>query len=178
MMKNNKWTAIILCALTGCLILAGCMNAGARVIPGAESTAQPENSFMPGLDFGATVMPQTTATGMPELFDWLQGRSDVEGRINMISEIRSSRVIVNGNTALVGVVFADEYQGEMTRRIHDMVAGEIQTADRNIRTVAVTAAEEDVRKINELADRIDAGESVDQLEGEIDAIVRNVTTVQ
>ena len=115
---------------------------------------------------------------MPEAFDWLNMGTGVEDKINMLSEIQTSRVIVNGNTALVGVTFTNQYKGEMTQRIHDMVAGEIQAADRNVQTVAVTAEEEDVRKINELADKMTAGTPASELESEIDAIVRNVTTVQ
>ena len=184
MMKNNKWKAMVLCAALVCAMMTGCMNAGARVMPEAEPSGQPEASVMPGLDMGQSAAPGTNAAGdvngagLNAPFDWLGMGATVQEKINMISEIQTSRIIVNGNTALVGVTFANQYQGEMTQRIHDMIAGEIQKFDSGIRSVAVTAEEEDVRKINEIADKIAAGTPVGELEGEIDSIVRNVTTIQ
>ena len=178
MMKNKKWMAMLLCASLAMAVMTGCMNTGDSVSPNAEPSGQPEDSVMPGVDFGQTAAPEGGDTGMTQMFDWLGMGKSIEQKINMLSEIQESRVVANGNTALVGVRFANQYQGEMTDRIHDMVAGEIQAADQNIRTVAVTAEEEDVRKINELADKIAAGTPVQELESEIDAIVRNATTVQ
>ena len=184
MMKNNKWTAIVLCAAMVCAILAGCMNAGARVTPDADPSGRPEDSVMPGVDSGESMSPSTDGTnnaggaGLPAPFDWQGMGQSVQDRINMLSEIQESRIVVSGNTALVGVTFTGQYKGEMTQRIRDMIAGEIQKADANIQTVAVTAEQEDVQKINEIADKIAAGTPVSELEGEIDSIVRNMTTIQ
>lgn len=180
MMKNNKWMAMVLCAAMVCAVLAGCMNAGARVTPDAAPSGRPEESVMPGIDFGQSMTSDTDAdrTGLPAPFDWLGMGQSVQDKINMLSEIQESRIVVNGNTALVGVTFAGQYKGEMTQRIRDMIAGEVQKADANIQTVAVTAEQEDVQKINEIADKIAAGTPVGELEGEIDSIVRNMTTMQ
>ena len=184
MMKSKKWMATVLCAAMICAVLTGCMNAGARVMPETEPSLRPENSVMPGVDFGESMSPGTDGTtnaggaGMPAPFDWLGMGARVQDRINMFSEIQESRIIVNGNTALVGVTFTGQYKGEMTQRIRDMIAGEIQKADSNIQSVAVTAEQEDVKKINEIADKIVSGTPVGELESEIDSIVRNMTTVQ
>lgn len=184
MMKSNKWMAMVLCAAMLCAILAGCMNAGARVTPDMEPSGRPEDSVMPGVDFGESMSPSTDGTNnassavLPAPFDWLNMGAGVQDKINMLSEIQESRIIVNGNTALVGVTFTGQYKGEMTQRIHDMIAGEIQQADSNIQSVAVTAEQEDVRRINEIADKIAAGTPVSELEGEIDSIIRNMTTIQ
>lgn len=182
MMKNKKQMATVLCALMLCTILTGCMNAGARVTP--EPSGRPEGSVMPGVDFGESAAPNGTDmggvgnTGLGEVFDWLGMGRSVQDQINMFSEIQESRIIVNGNTALVGVTFASQYKGELTQRIHDMIAGEVQKADANIQTVAVTAEQEDVKKINEIADKIAAGTPMSELESEIDSIIRNMTTIQ
>ena len=176
MMKNNKWMAMVLCAAMVCAVLAGCMNAGARVTPDTEPSMQPENSVTPGADMGESASP--LEKGVNAAFDWLGMGQSVQDKINMLSEIQESRIVVNGNTALVGVTFAGQYKGEMTQRIRDMIAGEVQKADANIQTVAVTAEQEDVQKINEIADKIAAGTPVGELEGEIDSIVRNMTTMQ
>lgn len=184
MMNSKKWMATVLCAAMVCVILTGCMNAGARVTPEAEPSGRPEDSVMPGVDFGEGMSPSSDGTNnasspvLPAPFDWLNMGTSVQDKINMLSEIQQSRIIVSGNTALVGVIFTGQYKGEMTQRIHDMIAGEIQQADANIQTVAVTAEQEDVAKINEIADQIAAGTPVSELEGEIDSIIRNMTTVQ
>jgi len=184
MMKSKKWMATVLCAALVCVILTGCMNAGARVMPSVEPSGRPEESVMPGVDLGEAAATDdnnlngTEDTGLPAAFDWLGMGSSVQNRINMFSEIQESRIIVNGSTALVGVTFTSQYKGEMTQRIHDMIAGEIQQADAEIRTVAVTAEQEDVKKINEIADQIATGTPVSEVEGEIDSIIRSMTTIQ
>lgn len=176
MKQNEKWMILIACFVAGSLLLAGCMNTGDNTKAQTEGSAQPQTSVFPG-----TTAIQPTDNGMPDVaaaFDWLTGGAGVEEKINMLSEIQQSRVVVSGATALVGVVFTNQYQGEMTQRIHDMVAGEVQAADAAVQTVAVTAEKEDVDKINEIADKLAAGTPVAELEGEIDAIIRNVTTIQ
>lgn len=176
MMKKVKWIACALCAVLLCAALAGCMNTGNSVTPNAESSGSPENGAMNGMNANASENPDASQT--PPLFNWLQMGADVEEKIGMISEIGKARVVVNGTTALVGVEFTGQYQGEMTQRIRDMVAGEVQSADANIQTVAVTAEREDVEKINSIADRIAAGTPAAEMETEIDSILRNVTTIQ
>ena len=172
MMKNKKWISLALCAVLACAALTGCMNTGNPASPNGDS------GVLSGTDTAGSANPTADVSQAPMIFDWMQMGADVEGKIGMISEIQRARVVVNGNTALVGVEFADQYQGEMTERIHDMVAGEVQAADANIQSVAVTAEPEDVEKIHSIADRIAAGTPVSELEGEIDSIVRNVTTIQ
>jgi len=172
-MNRNKWISLALSAALVCLMLTGCMNAGARVVPEAENGAMPDASVAPGTDATNAIV-----SGAEQAFDWLTQGISVESKINMISEIQKSRVIVSGQTALVGVTFANQYQGEMTQRIRDMVAGEIQSADAAIQSVAVTAAQEDVDRINAIADKLQTGTPMSEVQGEIDSIIRNVTTIQ
>ena len=100
-----------------------------------------------------------------------------QDKINQLSEIQKSTVVVTGKTALVGVTFTGSYAGELTQRIHDMVAAQVQSADASIEKVAVTSDKEDVRKIEELASKIQSGTPASDLEQEIDSIARNVTTM-
>lgn len=176
MKQNRKWMILMACVLAGALMLAGCMNTGGRVTPDMENSVQPQYTMQPGMN--ATNQPGISMPDVSAAFDWLTGGNTVEQKINMLSEIQQSRIVVNGSTALVGVTFANQYKGEMTQRIHDMVAGEVQAADAAIQTVAVTAEKEDVDKINEIADKLASGTPVSELEGDIDAIIRNVTTIQ
>ena len=130
---------------------------------------------------GATQNPgdtANTADGALSPFDWANRVSEIEGAIARISEISQARVVVSGTTALVGVKYDNAYKGEMTERIREMVASEVLKADPSIQTVAVTANSEDVQKVNDLADQIRAGRSADELSADINAIVRNATTLR
>ena len=129
-------------------------------------------------------MPQGTteensaARQAEERYDWSTGAAQIEARLRQISEISDARVVVTGNTALVGVRFDTAYRGEMTERIREMVAAEIMAADPQITTVAVTADGDDVEEIYELSDRTLAGREMDTLKDDINEIVRNATTLR
>ena len=110
--------------------------------------------------------------------DWSKRAAELEQRIARLSEISEARIVVEGDTALVGVKFNPAYQGEMTERIREMVAAELMQADPQIKTVAVTADDEDVQGVYELSDRLLAGTPLEQLKDRISEIVRNATTLR
>lgn len=151
------------------LCLAGCMNRnGEQPLQLAPSaSAAPRN---------ATAQPEVQADG--NRFDWTKNAAQIENRINQVSEIADSRVVVTGNTALVGVRFDAAYRGDMTERIREMVAAEVMAADPQITTVAVTADSEDVESVFDLSDRTAMGRDLDNLKDDINEIVRNATTLR
>ena len=51
-------------------------------------------------------------------------------------------------------------------------------ADPSIQTVAVTSDEGDVAKVYAISDQIRAGRTADELSADINAIVRNATTLR
>lgn len=148
--------------------LTGCMSAGDedRNAVTAAPTQQP--------------VATAEATAQPAAFDWNRESKNVEEAIVQLSEIKEARVAVNGDTALVGVRFDDAYKGEMTDRIREMIAGVVQKADPRIKTVAVTADENDVNSIFDMAERVasGAGEVFDDFTDDIKKIVNNVTTMR
>ncbi len=127
---------------------------------------------------GATGNTAATTDGALNPFDWANGAADIEKAIARISEVSDARVVVTNSTALVGVKFDNAYKGEITERIREMVAAEVLRADPNIQTVAVTASEDDVNKVYELSEQIRSGRTADELSAEINAIVRNATTLR
>lgn len=181
-MKTDKGNAagrgarLLLLILAIGLCVTGCMNRGAQEKAAKEGeVVQPSPS--------ANYMPQGTATdpaaaGEAARFDWSGSAAQVEQQIGQISEVSEARVVVTGDTALVGVTFDQAYQGEMTERIREMIAAEVMKADPEITTVAVTADREDADKVRALADRVIAGERMDDLKEEISEIVRNATTLR
>jgi len=164
----RKFFGVVM-AVAVCLSLTACMNG-----MGAKPQATTQTNFVPEV----TNAPEEKQSAMQSAFDWTVGAEQIEANVNRISEISDSRVVVDGTTALVGVRFADAYQGEVTERIREMVAAEVMKADANIQTVAVTAEEEDVASIYEIASRIRAGSAVDQVSNKIAEIVRNATTLR
>ena len=120
----------------------------------------------------------STAGGALSGFDWANGAAEIERAIGQLSEIADCRVVVTNSTALVGVKFDNVYKGELTERIREMVAAEVMKADPGIQTVAVTSDANDVAKIYALSDQIRAGRTADELSADINAIVRNATTMR
>ena len=199
---NRKIIPVILIVVAACMALAACMNNGgtttrpaptANYAPnatdGAGNNAQNGNGAA-GLTnngaandgtngaTGATGNTAATTDGALNPFDWANGAADIEKAIARISEVSDARVVVTNSTALVGVKFDNAYKGEITERIREMVAAEVLRADPNIQTVAVTASEDDVNKVYELSEQIRSGRTADELSAQINAIVRNATTLR
>ena len=196
---NRKIIPVILIVAAACLALAACMNNGgtsvqptpgptANFAPNATDGSAQHGNGTAGLTnsgdaanngaTGATGNTAATTDGALNPFDWANGAADIEKAIARISEVSDARVVVTNSTALVGVKFDNAYKGEITERIREMVAAEVLRADPNIQTVAVTASEDDVDKVYELSEQIRAGRTADELAAEINAIVRNATTLR
>lgn len=171
-MKLKK-VLIYVMLLAVALMAVGCMrNAGEVDNSNVSPTAAPTMRPAVGTTAGAG------ASGVPA-FDWSADANQIENNINQISEISESRVLVNGNTAIVAVKFSATYEGELTQRIREMVAAEVMEADPNIETVAVTVEEDDVNELFSLSDQVKAGtKKLDDLGPDIDRIVSNATTLK
>ena len=150
---------------------AGLTNNAGNANNGADGTMNSGNA-------GNTGNTAATTDGALNPFDWANGAADIEKAIARISEVADARVVVTNSTALVGVKFDNAYKGEITERIREMVAAEVLRADPNIQTVAVTASEDDVNKVYELSEQIRSGRTADELSAQINAIVRNATTLR
>lgn len=158
---------ILFAALTlaVCAAAAGCMNTG------NEPVAQPTVSAPAAVTAEPTSEPAS-------VFDWNTGAQDVEAAIVQLSEIKDARVVIAGNTALVGVKFDDAYKGEMTERIREMVSGVVKQKDPSIQTVAVTNETDDVTGIYDISDKVRGGQGFDEFKNDIESMVRNITTMR
>ena len=206
-MINRRMTLVAALILALGLTLTGCMNSTTRnaqpaptatadFMPGTTdggqgvnnptATIQPtvtdQNGMIDGNGMNGTAGNNgntgATSNGALTPFDWANGASQIEQAIARISEIAESRVVVANSTALVGVKFDNVYKGQLTERIRQMVAAEVMKADPSIQTVAVTGEAGDVEKIYQLSDQIGAGRSPSEFSQEINAIVRNATTMR
>lgn len=163
-LRNRTLSHILFACLAAALLLTACMSSSTGSdAPDATPSASP------------SAAPETTVSNKNP-FDWSVNTPEIENNLGRISEISEARVVVDGQTALVAVKFSPAYQGEMTPRIRQMIAGEIMKADSSIKTVAVTADEADVGKTYDLSDRLRAGEKIEAIKKDIEDIVRNITT--
>lgn len=198
-MKHIKLTLAAALVFALALQLTGCMNNTTR---GGQVTPTATADYMPGTTYGGDGMNNPTATAYPNVtgdgvsganntgntantsngaltpFDWANGAARIEQAIARISEIADCRVVVTNSTALAGVKFDNVYKGKLTERLREMVAAEIMKADPSIQTVAVTSDDADVQKVYQLSDQIRSGRTADELANEINAIVRNATTLR
>jgi len=195
-MNHSRFYLTMALVLALGMALTGCMNDGVRQ---AQTSPTATADFMPGTTNGGEGVNNPTATANPTImgdnngnggntansstgaltpFDWVNGAARIEKAISGISEISDSRVVVTNSTALVGVKFDNVYKGRLTERIRQMVAAEVLRADPSIQTVAVTSDEGDVTRVYQLSDQIRAGRTADELAADINAIVRNATTMR
>ena len=194
-MSIRKIIPVILIIAAAGMALAACMNndtanlppaptATADFAPGGVQNGAQNGNGAAGMtnngaqNSGAAGNTAATTDGALNPFDWANGASDIERAISRISELSDARVVVTNTTALVGVKFDNAYKGEVTERIREMVAAEVLKADPSIQTVAVTGNDADVKKIYELSEQIRSGRTADELSADINAIVRNATTLR
>lgn len=186
--RNGKALILAVCALILAIALAGCMRAGNRTNDRPDEAAPSDMPYI-ATDPERMTTPaptQNAQTGNAEggqaqnapaePFDWKGSAEQVQDRINQFSEIAESTVVVNGNTALVGLKFDPQYRGELTERIRQMIAGVVMSFDAQVQTVAVTAESEDVETIRELSAKMAEGDE-SALRTEMDKIIRNTTTL-
>ena len=178
-MNQRKLLLIAALIAAMCLALVACTKEE-TVAPSVTTT--PTTTTVPATsapgESGAGGNASSSTGGALNAFDWANGAADIEKAIAQLSEISEARVVVADTTALVGVKFDAAYKGQLTERIRQMVAAEVLKADAGIQTVAVTSEDGDVEKVYALSDQVRAGRTTDELAPEINAIVRNATTLR
>ena len=183
-MRNHKIWSLMLAAAMTLWLMSGCSasrNAAAEIEP--TLTPAPTAPFVTPMPTGGPAPTQGQDTdnsqaSAPTPMNWMLRAGEVEDRIRMFSEIETAAVVVDGAVALAGITFDGAYQGQLTERIHDMVAGEIQAADPAIQTVGVTNEAEDVAAIQTLAAQIRTGASPQDLSERVRSILTNQTTMK
>lgn len=185
-MKNRKTFCLMALLVCIALVMGGCLNAGNRTNDRPDEAKPTDMPYVATDPQGTTTPAPTQTTGDAagngaqetpvDPYDWKTNADQVKDRIEQFSEIAKSTIVVSGNTALVGVEFDPQYRGELTERIRQMIAGVVMSFDAQVQTVAVTAETDDVKKIEELEDRMENGEDA-AIKTEMDKIIRNTTTL-
>ena len=166
---------LILIALTAS-VLTGCAGAAdtlATPTPGMTITVQPESATKaPDASSMTTSAPES---GIRTVEDAKRASEAMEDAVDKLSEIKDAQVAVIGDTALVGVTFTDQYQGKVDDRLKKMVLARVQTVDKSVVRVAVTADKTLVDAIEKLEDALEKAPSLDDVKDDLKDLAERIT---
>ena len=164
--------------LTGCKSIAdtqasptpGVTNMLDNLLPGTGM-----NTESPISAADATMNPEITAAPAATVEDTRKAVQAMEEAVERLSEVDDAYVITVGDTALVGLKFASQYQGETDDRLKKMVLARLQTVDRGITKAAVTSDEPMVTSVQALTEVLNSESSLDDVNRRAEEIIRQLT---
>lgn len=173
---KKTWTLLLLLAM-GAALLSGCASnadmlasptpgathllpqASPNATDGMMSSPGPANSVSPDMSSAPTL----GAGGISTLEDAKKASEEMEDALEKLTEVDDAYVVATGENALVGLEFTAQYQGEVDDRLKKMVLSRVQTVDKTIRGVAVTADEKLVKEIDALSETLESATSLDAI---------------
>lgn len=165
---KKTWIFLALCALalaafTACSSNADMAPSPSPTMPVVTPTITPMDSASP-TDPMTTLSPDATAApanvgaaGVLTLEEAKRVSERVEDELEKLSEVKDAEAVVVGSLALVGLEFNSSYQGGVDERMKKMVTDRIETVQKGVTDVVVTADAAQVDKIEALADALDGG---------------------
>ena len=175
---KKLWMLMLLLALAAA-VLAGCAsNADTLASPSPAVSAMPSAS--PDATNSPT-SPQPDASGNPgsvmpgmggitSLEDAQKKSEEMEDAIGKLSEVDDAYVVAIDTRALVGVKYNSQYQGQTDDRMKKMILARIQTVDK-----AVTGVEDQVKKIQSLAENLDSATSLSAISSQAEDLMNQIT---
>ena len=180
---KKLWMLMLLLALAAA-VLAGCAS-------NADTLASPSPavSAMPSASPDATnspPSPQPDASGNPgsvmpgmggitSLEDAQKKSEEMEDAIGKLSEVDDAYVVAIDTRALVGVKYNSQYQGQTDDRMKKMILARIQTVDKAVTGVAVSSEEDQVKKIQSLAENLDSATSLSAISSQAEDLMNQIT---
>lgn len=152
--------------------------------PMAPSTTDDMNGILdlnsPGPEVSAAPDDNATsaAGGIASLEDAKKASEEMEDAIGKLSEIDDAYVVATGDNALVGVKLNDQYQGEVDDRMKKMVLSRVQTVDKSVTGVAVTADEAQVNQIEALSKSLDEASSLSAVSAQAQELIQQIQVYQ
>lgn len=116
--------------------------------------------------------------GLTGLQDVQRASEEMEDAVEQLSEVDDAHVIAYEDTALVGLELNDQYQGEVDERLQKMVLGRVQTIEKTITGVAVTADPAKVQQIEKLAEQLDNSQDLTQVTQAMETMLTDLTVYQ
>lgn len=140
------------------------------ILPGA--TAQPGAS--PTAGAMATDDPTMPGGGIESVEDAQSRSKAMAEAVEKLTEVDDAWVVAAGHTALVGLEFTDQYQGQVDERMKKMVLTRVQTVEKGVTGVAVTADSAWVRKIRELSKTLPDAASMSAVKTQVDELAKEI----
>ena len=176
------WLMMLLAALAAAVLTGCASSADTLSTPTPGATGMPDNMLpgMNGATAGTEASPEPMASGMPTggirtLDEAKKASHDMEEAIEKLSEVDEAYVVAVGDTALVGLKFTSQYQGEVDDRLKKMVLTRVQTVDKTVERVAVTSNEALAESVHALAKTLKAASSLDDVNGKMEELLRQIT---
>lgn len=179
----KRTTLVILCVALA-FAAAGCASNTGTQLPTPSpmnptmmpsSTMMPSNTTPGDMLPGATGQPEATGTMSTE--EAMAAAKRVSDEVIKLSEVDKATTVVMGNSALIGVTFTEQYKGEMTTRIKDMVSERAKKAAPAIQRVAVTADPDLITRIQAIMTKVQGGANASEIGTEFSEIVNRVAPV-
>lgn len=177
-----KRIRLLILITTAVVLLAGCMR-NATTAPSAAPQARSTQS---------TTQPGDAPDSMSSATPWVKDEENaapVEGAIQTtaeakrqaeamehaleaLAEVDDADVVAIGRIALVGLEFADRYQGGLDERMKNAVLAQIQSVNRSINAVCVTADPALTKKIDALEDMLDDATDLSQIKQPFESLAQ------
>lgn len=127
--------------------------------------------LMPSASPDASAAPALGAGGITTLEGAKRASEMMEDALEKLSEVDDAYVVATGSTALVGLEFNGQYQGGVDERLQKMVLTRIQTVNKTVTGVAVTAEADLVRQIESLAETLENATSLSAVTTQADELM-------
>lgn len=184
---NKKIAFALSVCLMVVLVLAGCSRNTLTPSPSPSNTpmTSPLSSISPAVTptgSPSDVSPSTSTDTPLVSAAPTEGSNDtdlelakrVEGEVDKLSEVKKSTAIVNGNTAMIAIEYDDQYKGEMTDRIREMVEEKAKIVDAALTDIYVTDDAAMMEEIKDMRERVDGGSVFEDIKAEFDKLVQRI----
>ena len=174
---------LLLFALTllSAALLTGCASSADTVASPTPGATNMLNNLLPDAvtaspqPMDGTARPEETMRPSASLDDTRQAAQAMEEAVERLSEVDDAYVVTVGDTALVGLKFASQYQGETDDRLKKMVLTRLQTVDKAITKAAVTSEAALVTGVQALAETLKTASSLDDVNIRAEEMLRQIT---
>ena len=102
----------------------------------------------------------------------------MEHALEELTEVDDAEVVAIDRTALVGLKFTAQYQGGLDGRMKKAVLTQLQTVNKSINAVCVTADSIFAEKIDKLEDMLDSAADFSEIKQQFEALAKEITDSQ
>lgn len=191
----KKTGILVLMLFCAAMLLCGCAGNADTLASPTPGNGGLMNDLIPGTTDGSgtllnpqspgpatTLVPDqggtTSAAVITSPEDARKVSEEMEDAIGKLSEIDDAYVVAVNGQALVGVRLNEKYQGQVDDRVKKMVLGRVQTVDKNVTGVAVSADDAQVKEIEALAKSLDQASSLSDIDRQAQELMKQITVYQ